>query len=132
MRISLIAKLFLVTLVFGNFSIAGEGATIYYVPIGVETYAPITSETIRSAAQEKWVITEPSRIQQLLSILRGGTPHPFDDADVRAVIYYGDDTFFLNRAGEVKSHLGSKLINVSGFSKFYSTLRSEEKRRVNE
>jgi hypothetical protein len=132
MRSSLTSKLFLIILVFGNFSIAGEDATIYYVPIGVETYAPITSETIRSAAREKWVITEPSRIQQLLRMLRGGTPHPFDDADVRAVIYYGGDTFFLNRDGEVKSRSGSTLINVSDFSKFYSTLRNEEKRRVSE
>jgi hypothetical protein len=132
MRSSLISKLFLTILVLGNFSFAGEDATIYYVPIGMETYAPITSETIRSQAREKWVITEPSRIRQLLAILRVGTPHSFDDADVRAVIYCGGDIFFLNREGEVKSNSGSTLIKISDFSKFYSTLRKEEKRRVDQ
>lgn len=119
-------------LLVGQVSIAKDTATIYTLPFNIVTYVPITKSMIRTSASEKWVIADQVRVRHLLEILHSGTPHLFEDANVRAVVYYGHDSFFITQDGDVENNTNSTKIDVSKFLKFYSTLRDDEKRSVHE
>ena len=123
---------FIVLALSGELTVASESATVYFVPFRVDTYVPITKQTIRSAAWEKWIVTDRSRVSTLMKLLRGGKPHEFYNADVRAVIYNGNEIFYVNKVGDVEAKDGSSRIDIRELSAFLSHMRDDERAVVHE
>jgi hypothetical protein len=104
-------------------------ATIYYLPLKIEEYSPggFSNANIKSVAAEKWVVTEPERIQRLLAILNTGSKHVYEDGRTRALIECGDEKFFLNKDGDVQGNGSSIRISINKFLQFYDSLRPSER-----
>lgn len=103
-------------------------AIVFYLPINIEEYVPggFSNSNIKSVAAEKWAITEPSRIQRLLNILNAGKSHSYEDGSTRAQIECGDETFYLNKEGDVQSNGRSIRISIKKFLQFRDSLRPDE------
>jgi hypothetical protein len=110
-----------------------DKATIFYLPLHVEEYSPggFSNSNIKSTAAERWVVTEPARIQQLLKILRKGRAHSYEDGRTRALVECGDEKFFLNKDGDVESNGSSIRINLKKFLEFHDSLRPSERLPLN-
>jgi hypothetical protein len=117
-------------LLFSHGSFAScDKATIFYLPLNIEEYTPggFSNSNIKSTAAEKWMVTEPARIQQLLKILRKGHAHPYEDGRTRALIECGDNKFYLNKDGDVEINGSSIRIDLRKFLKFHDSLRPDER-----
>ncbi|MGO9931894.1 MAG: hypothetical protein ACLPV8_08785 [Steroidobacteraceae bacterium] len=111
---------------------AAETATMYFLAFDTETYVSVTKYDIRAHANEKWVISDPQRISLLQQILSNGKTSDFADINVRAVVYLGERTYYINRAGETECGTVRKTIDVSKFLAFHAALRDDEKRSIAE
>lgn len=104
-------------------------AIIYFVPFNLEEYVPsYSNENIRSKAAEKWKLTDPLRIDELMAILKPSSPHRYRDGLTRAVVECGKKTYFINVGGEVETTRGRTYrINVQHFLQFHDSLRPTER-----
>jgi hypothetical protein len=107
--------------VFGS-----EATTVYFFPFEIDTYVPITKATIQSSASQKWTISNESEVARLLAILNRGVKAHFDDANVRAVVFSGGQTYYLNRDGVIQKGDQSYKIDLSEFWKFRASLSESE------
>jgi hypothetical protein len=106
-----------------------DRAIIYFIPFGIEEYTPMYfNNNIRKKAAEKWAVTDPVRIAQLMSIVSGGTRYGYRDGYTRAAIECGKITFFINKEGGVETSSGESFkINVRKFVKFHDSLTANER-----
>jgi hypothetical protein len=95
----------------------------------IEEYSPggFSNANIRVVAAEKWVVTEPERVQRLLAILNTGGKHAYEDGRTRALIECGNERFFLNKDGDVQSNESTIRINISRFLRFHDSLKPSER-----
>jgi len=112
-----------------SFAATCNEAIIYFVQFNLEEYVPsYSNDNIRSKAAEKWKLTEPSRIEELMRILRSSSPHQYRDGLTRAAVECGKRTFFINVGGEVETSRGRTYrINVQDFLRFHDSLRPTER-----
>jgi hypothetical protein len=111
---------------------AADIATLYFMHFEDETYVPVTKDTIRANADEKWVISDKQRIGRLMRIVTSGVKSTFEDVNVRAVLYANGKTYFINRDGDVEVDGNSTRIDLKEFLQFHGSLRDDEKRSTHD
>lgn len=79
----------------------GCDALAYFIPIDIETYTPITTETIESRSFERWCLSSSSEVDHLLSILAGEGPVNFSASRVRMKVVSPNATRFVDANGTV-------------------------------
>lgn len=98
--------------------------TVYFVPFEIETYVPITQETIISQAWEKWTISSKSKNSMLISLLKNGNAAKFDENRVRCLVISKNQNFLIDANGVVstKEELGVRA-DIGKFYKFQDSLQ---------
>jgi hypothetical protein len=83
---------------------------VYYVPIGVETYTPITVESIEGQGSYAELKTTDKRYRKLMSIIDDASAGVFDEKAVRVKIVTDGEAIYIDNTGGVKrSHSTGKL-----------------------
>lgn len=110
---------------------SGEVTVVYFFPFDIDTYIPITTETIKGTATQKWTLTDTSHVSHLLLILNQGDKARFDNENVRAAVFTHGQIYYLNRDGVVKNGKYSYKINMNDFWKFRASLSEQEMHPAN-
>ena len=95
-----------VTLLFmslvGSSAMDDCAATVYFVPLEIATYVPITRTTIDSKASEKWTVSSKPTKKRLAAILdHSGTRATFDEYRVRVLVLLDGNSYFVDANGVV-------------------------------
>lgn len=104
------------------------GITVFFVPLDVETYVPITPETIMSQAWEKWAISPGAETSRLLQLLSPGTKGTFDANRTRVMIIFKRQVYCVDSNGVARAKSGSDFrIDKSALAKFRDSLPARER-----
>ena len=109
----------------------GEVTIVYFVPFEIETYVPITQETITAEAWEKWTISSKTQRSRLFAILNQGGQGKFDEKRVRVMVRAGKQTYFIDSDGVVlrKGKLNVR-IDKAAFVRFRDSLRTDQRQET--
>jgi hypothetical protein len=104
----------------------GCDALAYFIPLDIETYTPITTETIESRSFERWCLSSSSEVDHLLSILTGEGHVNFSASRVRMKVVSPNATRFVDANGTVSSdgRTGAR-IDAKALQKFRDSLESD-------
>ena len=103
---------------------------VYYIPFQVETYIPVTPETIVDQAWEKWSISEERGRSRLFAILSHGHGSAFDKNRVRALVIAGEKRYLIDTNGVVLSKSKESqgtVIDKKAFMEFRDSLRADQR-----
>src|SRR4051812_44803336 len=81
----------------------GCDAVVYFIPPGVETYVPVTPESIRRQAFERWCLSSTAQIDKLSSIVSGKTSATFDARRVRMAFLSKNAVRYMDADGIVST-----------------------------
>jgi len=115
-------------ILYGSAQSEESTTKVYFVPFEVETYVPITPETIESQAWEKWTISSKEENSRLLRILRGGPEGAYDKNKTRVLIIFGKESYYVDSSGVVR--LDGKRdarIDKSALITFRDSLRPDQR-----
>ena len=93
---------------------------IYYIPIGVETYVPITTGNIESSATYVGRVEESNRnFKKFLELIESSSGRHFDEKKIRGKLVWPDkEVVYIDNNGSVKSSDdGKRLIKKSNLDK---------------
>jgi hypothetical protein len=115
--------------IFASNVFGADVTTVYFVPLEIETYVPITRATVISQAWEKWTISSKSQTSSLIALLNHGDEETFDENRVRVLILSGNQTFFIDANGvaSTKGKLGIG-IDKAMFIKFRDSLHTDQRK----
>ena len=100
---------------------------VYFVPFEIETYVPITIDTITCQAREKWILSDNSDVATLNRLLNPGNDAKFDSARVRVKISASNETYFIDAEGVVLTDKHSFKIDKIAFVKFAESLTKKQR-----
>ena len=115
---------------FSSSVLGGSVATVYFVPFEIETYVPITRDTIISDAWEKWSLSSESEASRLLALLNHGNQDKFDEGNVRALVLYGHHRYFVDSNGVALGEKSSVKIDKARFVSFGASLRADQRQTL--
>jgi len=124
-------KLFaLYLLLFSLNSFAATQAIVYFIPFEVETYVPVTRETIVGQAWEKWTLDSDFAVVGLLSQIDGEEQLKFNQNRVRALVISEGQQAFVDASGIVSmaGKTGTYRIDKAAWSKIQSSLRIDQRK----
>lgn len=105
-----------------------RAATVYFVPLEVETYIPITRTTIASQADEKWTISSKRKKERLAAILDHGAEAAFDENRVRVLVVIDGNSYFVDANGVVhKDGREDTRLDQNELYKLRDSLRTRER-----
>lgn len=124
-----IVNICLILLTFGcqdNFG-SMKITNLFYIPIGVETYVPITVENIEEAATKKGSLDLSSKvIKQILSFIDVAEPGIFDNESIRVKLVLSNDSLlYIDNRGGVLIGKISKSLNKETLSQVKSLIESQ-------
>ena len=90
--------------------------SVYVIPFQIQTYVPITRESIVCAAHEKWTV-DSSKASALVNLLREGPAAQFDDKLVRVTIVGSGEPIFLDANGVVVGLGQARSIDRESFTR---------------
>jgi len=102
--------------------------TVYFVPFEVQTYVPITRDTIVSQAWEQWTISSKSQTAELVALLTHGVSAEYDQDNVRGLVVAGNRQFLIDANGVVSINGRSIQIDKAMLIKFRDSLAAEQRR----
>jgi len=108
----------------------GTSTVVYFIPFQVETYIPVTPETIVDQAWEKWSISAKRGSNRLLAILSHGHGSAFDKNRVRALVIAGGKRYLIDTNGVVLSQSKESqgtVIDKRVFMEFRDSLRADQR-----
>jgi hypothetical protein len=84
-------------------NVAASGSlTVYFIPFGVQTYLPVTTETIVASSWERWTVSDDAPIYALVELFEPDLYGPeFDFKNVRALVCHGDSKYYIDSMGKV-------------------------------
>jgi hypothetical protein len=114
-------------LLVGNCNaLADEVAIVYFIPFSVETYVPVTKETVMSHAFEKWTLSSKREVSQLKELLDDGEESSFNDERVRVVIRFDNEMYFIDAEGVVLHGKKDVRLDTKKFIEFRDSLLPSE------
>jgi len=116
--ISVVAGLVSITQSMATFA-NNTQTTVFLVPFQIETYMPVTRQTIECDALEKWVLAKESHAAHLTDLLRDDVDVKFDEQRVRAKIVMPSSVIYIDSNGTAIR--GEKLARVD-VEQFTATL----------
>jgi hypothetical protein len=101
---------------------------VYFIPFEIETYAPVTQQSIISSAWEKWTISSQSETSRLFALLAHGAKDTFDEKKVRGLVLSNNRTYAIDSNGVVltKGKLGIR-IDKAAFIEFRDSLGADQR-----
>ncbi len=102
---------------------------IYYIPFHVETYVPVTPETIEATAHQKVVLYRESELLNRLKdeLTDNQIPGRFDDRTVRLKVRLKRRVFLVDSDGGVKAEGGEYKINPDTIEDLVRKLTQQDK-----
>ncbi len=117
---------------FSSCAVGDDAATVYFIPFQVETYIPVTEETIVSQAWEKWTTSSKSEISRLTTLLEHGSESKFDGNRVRAMVLLDGQRYLIDSNGVVKTKGRASIrIDKGKFIEFLTSLRASQREELN-
>ena len=87
-----------------SYALAQDTITVYFVPFEIETYVPITPDTIVSKAWERWTLAGKRENSRLLRVLSRGHSATYDGKRTRLLIVAGERSYYVDSSGVVHTH----------------------------
>jgi hypothetical protein len=88
-----------VSFLLSSYARAEPILTVYYIPFAVETYVPVTKDSIVCDAWEKWTIADKTQAADLVSFLTRGESGDFKDRFVRMLVTGSDGAYYIDHNG---------------------------------
>ena len=107
-----------------------DAVVVYFIPFEIETYVPVTQETIVSSAWEKWTISSKDEISYLIELLNSGKKGDFDGKRVRGFVCINNQNYFIDSNGVVLKGKLSIQMDKAKFLKFRNSLRDDQKQSL--
>lgn len=89
---------------------------LYYVPIGAETYTPVTLEDIEKRGSYTELSASDKRYRRLMSIIGSASSGLFDENAVRAKIVTDGDAIYIDNNGGLKLPVSTGKLSASELS----------------
>ena len=92
----------------------GNMITVYFLPFEIETYVPVTADTVECDAHEVWQIKDSQQSARLLGLLRNDDSR-VDPKRIRAKIVSPGKTFLVDSAGVATDGESRYRLDLPGF-----------------
>lgn len=115
-------------LLLGTPALGSETVTVYFIPFEIETYVPVTKESIVCDSSEVWTVADKSQIADLTEILRAGSRATFNEKMVRVRIERNGAISYIDAKGTLAAAKSSYQIDRVRFARFGQSLGPEQRK----
>lgn len=99
---------------------------IYAIPFEIETYLPVTKETIREKTWEEFELVDDAQIKKFWTLFNNKNKGKFDHDKIRCLIVANDRRHFIDADGNVfGGGIMYSSINKKQFEEFLQILQSK-------
>ena len=117
-----------VLLLLSEDAVGSEVTNVYFVPFDVETYVPITRESIECMAHEQWTFSRAEQSSRLVKFLERGDSAQFDETRVRVKVVAPSATLFIDAEGVAQRQDATAKIDRKRFRELLGALRGRHQK----